>query len=302
MKFKMSKFDRLVGIFTVLGIAGLLVLVFMTGSTQKWFVKKNFYYTIFDTASGLNQGMDLTYKGFSIGKVRKITLEGHMVRADYYILSDYEEYVKEGSIVQLITSPIGLGSSFVFHPGLGEELLPTNSEIYRLESHHAQEIIANGLNKIHDQSDSIGVLLNKVSGLLDNLNRTLSLMNDAFSGKGSSELKKTVQNLNSLLYNLRLVTQENPKGSGILTNVVGDEVFAQLKEVIENLTNVTSGAEALVSGASPEVQSILVMIQGTLVQVQDVLTGLKNNPLIKNGIPERIQSNPATTASRNLDF
>ena len=121
MKFKISKFDRFVGIFSVIGIAGLLVLIFLTGSTQKWFVKKMNYYTIFPTAAGLSQGMDLTYKGFSIGKIKKITLVGHMVRADYYILADYEEYIKEGSLVQLITSPIGLGASFVFHPGRGEE-------------------------------------------------------------------------------------------------------------------------------------------------------------------------------------
>ena len=302
MKFKISKFDRFVGIFSVIGIAGLLVLIFLTGSTQKWFVKKMNYYTIFPTAAGLSQGMDLTYKGFSIGKIKKITLVGHMVRADYYILADYEEYIKEGSLVQLITSPIGLGASFVFHPGRGEESLPTNSEIYRHDSRKGQEILEQKLNRIVDQSDSIGVLLNKVSNLLDNLNKTLGNVNDAIAGRGNSELKGVVQNLRSVLKNLEDITKEDKEGAGIITNVVGDEVFRQLNQIVQNLNNVTSGAESLVNGISPEVQGILVLLESTIVQVQDVLTGLKNNPLIKNGVPDRTQSNPATSASRNMDF
>ena len=302
MKFKISKFDRFVGIFSVIGISGLLVLIFLTGTTQKWFVKKLNYYTIFPTASGLTQGMDLTYKGFSIGKIRKITLEGHMVRADYYILADYEDYIKEGSLVQLITSPIGLGSSFVFHPGRGEENLPGNSEIYRHDSRKGQEILENKMNRIIDQSDSIGVLLNKVSNLLDNVNKTLGNLNDAIVGRGNSELKGVLQNLRSLLSNLESITKEDSEGEGIINNIVGEDVFNELNQILLNLNNVTSGAESLVNGISPEIQGVLVLLQTTLTQVQDVLTGLKNNPLIKNGIPDRSQSNPATSASRNMDF
>lgn len=301
MRFKLNKFDRLVGISTIIGIAGLIVVIFFTGSTKKWFVKKLNYYTIFDTASGITKGMELTYRGFTIGKVRSTTLQGHSVRTDFYILADYEDYVREGSIVQLITSPIGLGSSFVFHPGRGEGLVPVNSEIYRLDSEFAEEILAKNLNRIQAQSDSIGVLLSKVSSLLDNVNRLLSSVNDGVSGRGNTELSAIIQTVRGLLENIESLTAASGN-SGILANIVGDDFNAQINAIVSNLGTVTKGVDGLISGVSPEIQILLVQLQSTMVQVQDVLVGLKNNPLIKNGVPDRSNENSAAPILRNTDF
>ena len=141
MKFKIRYSDQIVGFFSLLAIVMLLVFVFMLGAKQNWFVKKNMYYTYFSSGSGFAVGMDVTYKGFAIGKIKEVRLEGSEVRVDYYILGDYAEYVKENSLVELITSPIGLGSSFVFHPGLGPGLIESGSEIFRIDSVFAREII-----------------------------------------------------------------------------------------------------------------------------------------------------------------
>ena len=305
MKFKINKFDRMVGIFSIISLAGLLVLIFSIGSTQKWFTRKNKYYTFFDTAAGISQGMDLTYKGFSIGKIKKITLVGHEVRADFYILSDYEDYVKEGSLVQLITSPIGLGSSFVLHPGFGEGIIPPGSELYRHDSEMADLYFEQGLNELHDQSDSIGLLMGKVSVLMDNVNRILSQLNEAFAGRGKGELAGIVSNINALLGNIEKITNiqgPDEKQAGLLRNILGEDINSNLNEILLSLSSITGGADSIVGNLDPEVQSLMLLLQNTLLQVQDVLTGLKNNPLIKNGVPERGEATPASEISRGTDF
>ena len=103
MKFKIRYADQIVGLFSVAALVGLLFIIFSIGINQKWFHKKNYYFTILNTASGISTGMSLTYKGFSIGEIKDITLKGNFVRVDYYILSEYAFYVKENSLVEVIT-------------------------------------------------------------------------------------------------------------------------------------------------------------------------------------------------------
>lgn len=271
MKFKIRFADQIVGIFTFIAMLAVVGMIFAVGANNNWFVQKLNYYTIFESGSGISVGTALTYKGFAIGKVTKVSLEKMWVRADYYILAEYESYIKEGSLVQLITSPIGLGSEFVFHPGRGEELMPDGAEIYRVGSRHADEIIEKRLNFIRDQSDSIGVLLNKASTLLDNVNNVLKLLTDAIQDRGRG------------------------------TNKIKDLV-AEIINIIKDSDVLVQDADNLVLTTSPELESITVQLQSSMVQIQDVLTGLKNNPLIKGGIPDRTQEKPVTSNQRNLEF
>ena len=139
MKFKIKYADQIVGFFSLVAIASLIVLIFAIGAKKSWFTKKNYYFTVFDSGSGIYVGMDLMYKGFSIGKVESVDLVGEFVKVDYYVLEDYFDYVKEYSIVELSVSPIGLGSSFTLFPGTGSTTIPSGREIFRKDSMPGEE-------------------------------------------------------------------------------------------------------------------------------------------------------------------
>ena len=47
MKFKIRFADQIVGFFSLLALALLFGFIFALGASQKWFVKKNIYYTYF---------------------------------------------------------------------------------------------------------------------------------------------------------------------------------------------------------------------------------------------------------------
>ena len=117
MKFKIRHADKIVGFFSITAIGVLIVLIFLIGSNQNWFEKKYHFRTQFDTASNISPEMALQYKGFTIGKVNKVELKNNQVWAEWYILDKYINYAKYGSLVELVVSPIGLGTQFVFHPG-----------------------------------------------------------------------------------------------------------------------------------------------------------------------------------------
>src|SRR5574344_1845569 len=142
MKFKIKYADKIVGFFSIAVFAALIVLVFSIGSKQNWFEKKYHFRTQFDTASNISAEMAWQYKGFTIGKISKVELKDDQVWADGYILGKYREYATYGSLVELVVSPIGLGTQFVFHPGNASTPLEENSVVYRTDSVEGKKYIA----------------------------------------------------------------------------------------------------------------------------------------------------------------
>lgn len=302
MKFKIRHADKIVGLFSIAALVGLVALIFAVGAKQNWFAKKINYFTIFDSGSGVTVGMDLTYKGFSVGKVEKINLQGMMVRVDYYILSDYAEYVREGSLVELVVSPIGLGSSFVFHPGRGENLMESGSEIYRTDSYHGRRIVEEKLNRIDNNTDSIGILMAKVSSLIDNLNGITGSLSRAMEGKGKAPMTQLLANLNQVLANVAALTEGLSNTEGAIPRFLGDKLTSEITAILENLNQVTSDLSNISSDAEPKIDNLLSELNTTVVELNDVLTGVKNNPLIRGGVPDRSQEASATVPLRQSDF
>jgi len=311
MKFKIRYADQIVGFFSLLALAGLIAFVFLLGASQNWFIKKNIYYAYFSSGSGISVGMDVSYKGFTIGKIKEVKLEGSDVRVEFYILGDYAEYVKENSLVELITSPIGLGSSFVFHPGKGPELLPTNSEIYRIDSLAAREIIESKKIRLQTQEDSIGVLMKKVSGIMDNVNLLLMNINGALSGRSQAQtpIKEIIGNLNDITKNLSALTESLNNDEGAVPALLGPSLTSDVSEVMKNisvvseeLTSIAGNADVLVDNAMPEIDAAVLRLNSVLLEVQDVLTGVKNNPLIRGGVPDRSSGKASTSQLRSENF
>ena len=228
MKFKIRFADKIVGFFSLVAIAGLVALILSIGASNNWFAKRNNFYTCFESGEGLNVGMDLTYKGFSIGKIKSIKLEGAMVRVDYYVLGEYAEYVKENSLVEFAVSPIGLGSSFKLYPGKSPRALENGCEIFRTDSQKGLELIAAGKIVIENQSDSIGALMNKVALLLDYVNALASNINTAVEGKGETSLRKLLDNVVLLTGNLNGVLRIFMSQDGAVPKLLGPELAGEI--------------------------------------------------------------------------
>ncbi|MCR5125188.1 MAG: hypothetical protein K6B43_08350 [Treponema sp.] len=326
MKFKIKYADQIVGFFSLLALAALMVLIFAIGVNKNWFAKKNYYFTVFDSGSGIAVGMDLTYKGFSIGKVESVNLVGEFVKVDYYVLEEYFEYVKEFSVVELSVSPIGLGSSFTLYSGTGDETIPSGREIFRTDSIPGKKFIADGLVKMRDSSDSISVLLGKVSNILDDVHELLTNLNNALEGSGESPFTEIIANLNELTSILSdtengavpnllgkditknltetLASLNNMVNSpeGAVPKLLGKEISGQINEILGSISPILSDVNDITGKASPEVGEMLVQVNTLLLQLEDLMTGLNNNPLIRGGIPDRSNENSATVNIRSSDF
>lgn len=302
MKFKIRYADQIVGILSLIAIIALIFIIFLIGSTQKWFVPKHNYYTVISSASNISVGKSITYKGFEIGKIKSFSLdESDKVVVHFYITDDYRSKVVKDSIIEILTSP--LGSSVVFYPGNRTDYLEDNSFIPERSSEEGKALILARKVSVVEQTDSINTILAMATTLVGDIDTLVKQVNIALEGKENTPLTNTITQLNSILYNInaiiadpdglvpRLLEDENAQGS--IANVL-----MQLDATMSEIYSIT----ASVDDNMPGISILISQMQTLLKQMQDVMEGLKNNPLLKNGISEKPEKESATPKLREDNF
>lgn len=346
MKFHIRHAEKVAGLFVIVAALALCGVVFFLGANQRWFGRDYRYTATFDTASGLSVGMSINLKGFKLGTITKLRLSpGNKVEAELVIFDTYIEKVKAGSILELVTSPIGLGTSLLLHPGHGPGSIAEGSSIPLLGSPEGQALVEAGLVEVPPRDDSVTSIISSVGPLLENankavvsLNKTLMEANLALSGKSTGPLGRTLENtavataklgpvmdravvledsLAAIAGNLETLTSAmrdptgliprllDPKGSvkTILDdqNALYDSIMASVKGVQASIKSVQAMTASL-NAQMPSVAEAIQDAQATIKKAQDVLDGLRNNPLLKGGIPKAAEQTQLYQSMREGEF
>jgi len=333
MKFSIRFADQIVGALVILALAILVVVIFMLGKSQRWFVRDYQYTSYFNSASGLSANMSVTYKGFTMGHVKKIMLtEDDRVEVIFSIFNEHNYRVRQGSLVELQASPIGLGNAFIFHPGKGRETLPEGAVIPEVNSAQAKELIASGLSEKPETSDSINNIINNVNMMLDTVNRSLAGLEGADEltlGQIILGINDTVNSLstriepilggiqtmvddlsgqlNPILTNVHTLTDQMAEPSGTVMSILDSEgpVFASIAEVLESLSGIAQSLEKtaeFIPAQLPQLSLLISDLQSTIVEVEKMIIALNNNPLLKGGVPEIKETGPGAATPRDLEF
>jgi phospholipid/cholesterol/gamma-HCH transport system substrate-binding protein len=369
MKFRIRFADQIVGVLIIVALLSLIFVIFMLGKSQRWFAKDYIYLASFDTATGLGANMPVQYKGFTIGNIKSFSLvkgdrpQDDKVVAEFTIYDSYIEWVKEGSLVELNVSPIGLGNQFQFHPGLGEENIPEGEEIYTVTSPQGKDYIERKMVLIPNQSDSISVIISRVNTTLEEVNKLLATINAATAGSAeghadtSTELGRILGDVGSLLATVDGAVKGSSSGgpdtSTELGRILGDvgetlegvkalpgsidSLLADLDPILGNINTLVGrlSEEGLVSVALdedalgsfdaslqslsgilknledtsaflpaevPQIVRLISGLEGTLKSVDELLISLKNNPLLRKGIPDQVNTESTGLNPRDISF
>jgi len=320
MKFSIRFADKIVGFLFILALAILVAVIFMLGKNQRWFTKDSRYRTYFNSASGLSTNMAVQYKGFTIGNIKRISLsEDDRVEVIFTVFEEHTHRVKEGSVVELIASPIGLGSSFIFYPGRGLDVLPEDSIIPEINSPLARQLLASGMVDRPDSTgDAISSIVSQVNTLLDTLNVSLIGSGGADDPslkqiitnveRASAEIGELAQSLSSqldpILSDIDSVTGRLSDPSGTVMSILDSEnsVYTDLTASLDSISAILNNIEKTSNLFPSQLPSLLADLNAALRSAQDVLIALTNNPLLKRGVPERTETGPAGVNTRHLEF
>jgi len=316
MRFSIRFADKIVGTLILLAVALLIFVIFMLGTSQRWFMRDHQYKTYFTSASGLSPNMAVQFKGFTIGHVKTFRLsEDDSVEVLFSIFEEYGDRVKDGSVVEILISPIGLGNSFVFYPGRGTELIPEGDAIPEINSPEGRRLVLMGLvDRPESTGDAITGIVNQVRSILGEINIALSGAKgseDTAIGKIINNLETTTETLalqlSPILGNLEVITGQISAPSGTVMSLLDSDgpIYSDLTsslnslaDIIENLNNVSE----FVPNQLPQVAIMLNDLSVALRSAQDVLIAASNNPLLRGGIPRRGETDPGGTNLRNLEF
>jgi phospholipid/cholesterol/gamma-HCH transport system substrate-binding protein len=332
MRFRIRHADKIVGIFVVLAAISLAGGIVLLGANQRWFSKDIRFATRFASAAGASPGTAIMMRGFQVGKVTKVRLnDENQVDAEFIVYDTYYPKVKEYSIIELVTSPIGLGTQLLLHPGKGDSLAAPGSFVPLADSDEGKDLIDRGLVDIPVKDDTITRLLAGVNPLIENanktivtVNRTLTEVNRAIAGQAAGPLGSIVGDASIAAANARAITQNleittealrDPTGivprlldaKGSLKTLLDDKnalydsivsSVVELQKTLDNLQRITGS----VNGQMPAIALTIDQGQAAIKQAQDVLTGLKNNPLLKGGIPERVEQQAQSQSMREGQF
>jgi len=311
MRFSIRFADKIVGVLIILALAILVFVIFILGRNQRWFVRDYQYKTHFNSASGLSMNMAVQYKGFTIGHVKKIRLtEDDDVEVVFTIFEEQNHRVKTGSLVEIQASPIGLGNTFIFHPGRGTEQLVEGDFIPEINSPQARWLIDSGLAGVVETNDRINSIISQVNTLLETVNKSLAGSNAdeptlAQILNGINDLVQALNvQLNPILSNIDSVTGKMSDPSGSIMSFLDSDgnVYSDLKSSLDSLSGILVNLERTSDFMPSNFPALMADLNAALRTVQDVLVAVSNNPLLKRGIPERRETSPGGANPRNLDF
>jgi len=322
MKLPIRFADQIVGALIIIALGILVFVIFMLGSSQRWFVRDSNYLTYFTSASGISHNMPVLYKGFTIGRVKSIKLIDDRVEVHFSIFKEYTDKVKKGSRVELVSSPISAlgGNQFLFHPGRGteKEPLPPGTVIYSVNSPDAQFALDNHLTSVPVRDDSISNIINQV-------NLTLRKLNEALGGEDENNLRTIVDSivktvaeiqkiverlsgdLNPAIANFRELSDKirEPDNSIMAFLNSNGDVYNNLVKALEAASGALQQLEGTtgdIHSQTPQLAASLDRLLSALRSVNQVLDSVKNNPLLKGGIPEQTETRAGGSSARNMEF
>ena len=318
MKLAVRSADKIVGVSVVLAAAVLVFVIFLIGTNHRWFSRDYAFATFLDSATGVAINMAVQHRGFTIGQVRSVRLtEDDRVEVGFVIFDTFIDRARAGSLVEVIVSPVGLGSQFLFLPGLGADALPEGSVIPLVGTPEAALLTATGLTAPRAEEDGIMVIIERAAYLLLTLNEALGGTEETAIGRtvlniegAAAGIRAGAEGLAALepaLENIRAITEAAAAPGGTVMAMLDGEgdFYRALAESLLALSGTLRSVEtvaAYVPDRLPQITAILMDVQTVLRGAEDVLVALANNPLLRRGVPPRPEAGPGGALARELEF
>ena len=258
MKFRIKYADQVVGVFILLALAIVVLALLFIAINQRWFVHNTLFKSSFSSANSISIGTGISLRGFEIGKISKMSLnEANQVDIEFYVYPEYLPKVTMNSVLELSTSPIGLGTSLIFHKGKSHQPLAEFDVVPALDSDKGKSLAYAGLIDMPKKDDTIARLLSGVNTLLENVNTTVVLLNDTLEGRKKGPVGETLDNFNGTLKSawramdsfyattdwLQSTYQPVGTKAGVMLDDVNTNlpvILGQLQETMKNVEEMTA--------------------------------------------------------------
>lgn len=252
-----------VGVFVAAGLVLAMVVIFMIGSTQRFFEKQFAVFAHFDTIAGLRVGAPVQLSGLKVGFVDDIRfpkeLDQTQITVVMRINREYQERIREDSVATIETQGL-LGDKY----------------IYISVGSAAQKVIPDKGIIASKETTSIFALAEKAGSIMDNIGDASESLNEImsmFKGKeGETDVKAALKSMRKSIEGIE-------KGNGFLHALIydprGEEVVAGLADLLGSFKGQAASVDGKTKGSlivnlsksASDLEKILSMVEkgdGTL--------------------------------------
>ena len=265
---------------TILIIGGFIIYVLFARGVFEPFQR---LYLIADNAEGVRVGMDLTFSGFPVGRVRRIRLrDDGKVRISVRVPSDDAHWLRSSSVFVLDVPIVGGAKLRVYSSNLQDPPL----------ADRAERVVIRG-----DTAQEIPQLVASARSILENL--------DQITASGS--------NLQESIKSTRVIIDRMAGKYGVLGGVVGSEDAAKkilasidrANTLMNSLNGVALKMDSVLSKTDKQVLGpggVIDETQKAVVQVNSILGEVRASLKRVDGILNDAQAVASSTKAATADL
>ncbi len=206
MKIKISK-EVKIGIYAVVTIVAMYwVFNFLKG--RDLLNKYQTYYAVFENVEGLTATAPVYLKGLKVGNVSKITFEKTDLRFTVALRVESSYGVPEDSKAEIYGTDIMGNKAVRILMGSSPKLATSDDYLQSSVASDLTNMVANELLPLKD----------KIMGTLNNLNTTITAINNVLNEDTQNNLKGSISNLNSTLAHVESLSSALNSNKKHLTN------------------------------------------------------------------------------------
>jgi phospholipid/cholesterol/gamma-HCH transport system substrate-binding protein len=239
-----------------------------------------------------------------------------------------QDFVERG-LVEMPSSEDVIGSVLEKVNPILDELRGTLTQVKRLTADVDQAITGKGgpiggmVNGLAETPARINTAIDKVNSAVDTINNRVDRISTGFTGmtdKVNTVLDKidaVSKNLTTITDNLTAMSEGLKDSKGLVTRLLDpkgsistllnddNKLYGEIQQSLESLKEIVAEIKdfvAYLNSARPQISSLLEKGNTTLDQGNDVLEAVKNNPLLKGGVPAEKTQGSSLKTYRDEDF
>jgi phospholipid/cholesterol/gamma-HCH transport system substrate-binding protein len=290
---RFTNIDRKVGAFLLLALVGAACVVFFVGLQQDLFRRSVGISFVADSGKDLREGQTVEFRGFKIGKVRRVLLnEEGQVEVDLAIQQRYMKWIRQDSRVRLVKDMlIGDGVLDILPGELGRQELREGGRIRFEREKGLGELLGDLKMELTPVIEDVKRIINGLGDPQGDLRVTLAnirAVTDYLEDPGG-DLKKTVREFHQLARDLpetrekalRILTEMSSELADVTREIRSiatlgrEEVLPEIKDAVAGLRSTASGAEETLKMLRQDLPGIIGNLNRTLNQVEAITKDLK---------------------------
>ena len=280
MYFRVTNFDRYVGMLVVAAVILAVLAVVFVARGQKWFAKRTEYRIVFDKGHGLKHGTLVTISGMEVGNVKSLTLTpGSEVELKVDVFQQYKTYIRKDSRATIVAALVGAKTVDIGAGSAKEPPIPEGGIIPSVEPRELTDIL---------KDIDIKAPIKKLDDALDNLKSITAKLNDP---RGE---------LFALLRNVEFVTAQLKTGQGNVGAILQDtRIHGQIASALESLRRSLSSVEEVsrnASGVSRDLPGVMDQVNRVVSDIKQasarldaILADVKSTTVHTPGIAENLK-------------